>query len=833
MTKRRGRPRNGSNGRGNGRGRRPNPRQTRIIHQAEDLIEENRPKEAMELLESELEKRPASARLLVTMGYAREAAGDLWGALAASEDAVAHSDDPEVALRLASLYVEVNLLTHALRLLRDLEPSKLPPLLSDGARETMAFLREDLTVYVEKVGLPEEEAEKGLLFFEQGRRALVAGDYAASIEANRQAIQVYRDWSSPRNNLAMALFLDGQPDEALEQVALSLESDPDSIHALGLGARYLMWFGREDEAREMWQRLEKISPRDLDERLQKAEAAAALLEHEAVYRLLRPSARLAAREWAWGSLRAHELLGIAEANTGRRKQAMRRLDYLAPKNALAREAWEGARARRGGIGWTDYYRYFDVLNLLPVHRTDEFLELTRRDVEEDPEKFRRDLRSFTERYPQVIRIAEKTIWEEQMPSAGIDLLWALGTERACEALERFAFSQVGPDGARLEAVSALANLGRVGLGEPARVWLDGEWRNVTISFDAEPEPAERPTYSDEVADLLNQGRDLLQDGNPNRAEELFLRALELEPKAREAYNNLAIIYTDREDEERAERLLEKAVEIDPLYVHAACNLANRRINQGRVEEAEELLGPLSTVRDMSPEGARFYDYTRALILIKKRAFSAAVELLEGTLNRWPDYEAARETLKRVSTMATLESAVDQMTKRMRINIERQRKRDSAWRKELQKELTTLTPTLERALSLYYKDALQAMAEIWMPEGGWSKLRKAELVDDIIYAIIEEDKVGSMVAGLAGEDLDALEAVVERGGVMAWDAFDEQFGNDLDESRRWRDHTPESTMGQLRLHGLLVEATVDDQLYVVIPSDIRETVSKLVGSISPD
>jgi hypothetical protein len=35
------------------------------------------------------------------------------------------------------------------------------------------------------------------------------------------------------------------------------------------------------------------------------------------------------------------------------------------------------------------------------------------------------------------------------------------------------------------------------------------------------------------------------------------------------------------------------------------------------------------------------------------------------------------------------------------------------------------------------------------------------------------------------------------------------------------------MGLLRLHGLLVEATVGDELYVVIPTDLREDLQDIL------
>jgi hypothetical protein len=68
--------------------------------------------------------------------------------------------------------------------------------------------------------------------------------------------------------------------------------------------------------------------------------------------------------------------------------------------------------------------------------------------------------------------------------------------------------------------------------------------------------------------------------------------------------------------------------------------------------------------------------------------------------------------------------------------------------------------------------------------------------------------------------------------MPWQAFDARHGNDLEESRYWKWHTPETTMGRLRLYGLLVEATVDDELRVAVPSDLREDLRRILGQSHP-
>jgi hypothetical protein len=85
----------------------------------------------------------------------------------------------------------------------------------------------------------------------------------------------------------------------------------------------------------------------------------------------------------------------------------------------------------------------------------------------------------------------------------------------------------------------------------------------------------------------------------------------------------------------------------------------------------------------------------------------------------------------------------------------------------------------------------------------------------------------VVEDLGAEEKEALRAVLDRGGAMAWEAFDARWDNDLDEPRHWEYHAPETTMGQLRLHGLLVEATVDEGLHVVVPVGLREDLRSIL------
>src|SRR5690606_25315937 len=86
-------------------------------------------------------------------------------------------------------------------------------------------------------------------------------------------------------------------------------------------------------------------------------------------------------------------------------------------------------------------------------------------------------------------------------------------------------------------------------------------------------------YSPQVADLINRGLSALQKNKEKEAEELLQRAISLEPRAKEAYNNLAVIYGRRNEDERAREMSYKAIEIDPLYVFPRANLALYLLNK--------------------------------------------------------------------------------------------------------------------------------------------------------------------------------------------------------------------------------------------------------------
>ena len=317
---------------------------------------------------------------------------------------------------------------------------------------------------------------------------------------------------------------------------------------------------------------------------------------------------------------------------------------------------------------------------------------------------------------------------------------------------------------------------------------------------------------------MNQGLQSLQRDDHATAERLFHRALDLDAGAKEAYNNLGTIYARRGEHAQAREMFHAALEVDPLYVLPRCNQAMYLLDDGDVDGATAMLSPLADVARFHPQEMAFYSYTQARVSIHQEDYEAARNALQAALEVSPGYEMAEELLERLQMISTIRTGFGSF-------FERQRKRDRAKRARLQAKLSTLEPSLSEALPLYSKDVLTAMARLILPYAGWSGLRKAELLEKVVEELRHADVVERLVAQLSDTERAALHQVLAGGGHMPWHGFDAQYGNDLEESQYWQYHEPTTTMGRLRLRGLLVETTVDDELLVAVPLDLRQVLGE--------
>jgi hypothetical protein len=144
----------------------------------------------------------------------------------------------------------------------------------------------------------------------------------------------------------------------------------------------------------------------------------------------------------------------------------------------------------------------------------------------------------------------------------------------------------------------------------------------------------------------------------------------------------------------------------------------------------------------------------------------------------------------------------------------------AKRARMKKVSITPNTTLKEALSRYNKNALEGMAkalEIPPPVAG---LRKRVLIEKIISHLRDPEHLGKIVTGLNTEERFALLDVLLKNGIMPWGDFTMKHGDDMEESIYWKWHPPRTTMGRLKLMGLLIEGTYKGESWVQVPYDLR-------------
>lgn len=799
------------------RPRQPDP--ALFASQAGALIERGKVDEALEFLEPLLDDYPRSPELFGTAAVAYATVGDFWTAITCFERVQKLSPEPVIWATLAGLYVQVGMNSYAIQAARNALKGMANTEDQMALHAILTPLEYEFNNLVQSLGIPAKQVETGLRHHDDAQRALGQNDYPAAINATRLAIRFLGNWPPAHNNLALALFYNGQGAEALTTARNVLARDPDNLHALSNAIRFLAWSGKTDEARTLWERLRLLEAKTATERMKQAEAAAIVEEDESVYQLLKPLVDAATRGEM--SLNGQTILhlAIAEANTGRTKSAMKRLKELDESDPKIQAIYDALRAKRRGIGWTARFAYFSVAELMPLSSFADVALLMDQQDNLDERQFKKRVNKLLEQYPQLVLIGKKLIWEEQQPQLGIDLLGLLGTSEAYAVLREFGLSQVGEDQDRIHALLRLKETGQIDADQPVKMWNQGEWREVKlITYEISNEP--EIVYPPAVIKIYERGVQAFHEERYAEAERLYKQVIALEPRAADAYFNLGTAYGAQGNIEQAKVMFHKAIELRPLYALPRCQLAHMLLNDDDVEGAKEMLLPLANATRLNELEATMYMYTQARILVAEEEYKQARALLESLLEVSPDFAPAQNLLDNVSLLAILGEGFKNRFADMQ-------RRQGQRRIAMQTKLKTADVTTNMALSLFNREVQQSMARHITPRGRWSTLKKKQLHEYLVLELQGRDTLKSMLDALNKEERAALRAVIKRGGSMPWDEFDKKYGNDLDENPDWQYQEPTTLMGRLRQRALLAETTVNNQLLLVIPLELRQLLKELL------
>ena len=439
------------------------------------------------------------------------------------------------------------------------------------------------------------------LLHEQGQAYLEEGEYAKALEAESQVLKRQPSFVSAQNNLSLICWAEGDSEGAIAAAQSILETAPHNIHALSNLVRFLAQLGDDAAARPYAERLKAAEePTAWNSWTKKVEGLSYLGDDAGVvevYEQWRADDSNAERSLETTDPLFNRLVGVALARCGRYEEAKAHWQIAAKSplgSAIAEQNLSNIQRpieQRHGA-WP-----FIISGWLLPNTAEDFRKLVA--SFEHAHKIRKIgsvLQKFFDQHPhfvkQIPRIFERGGPEGQ--SFMVMLAEQIQPPELMAAIEDFALGQNGTDQLRNQAAMHAV---RAGLLEKAgiRMWLKGEWREITLmAYELTGEP-DTGKHSTKVTNLLAQSTDLLHERSKMaaiEAEELLKEAIALEPDAPNLLFNLSSSYLLQNRHLEAEVLIRDIHKRFPDYLFARTSLAQLHIDQGDFETAEALLKPV-------------------------------------------------------------------------------------------------------------------------------------------------------------------------------------------------------------------------------------------------
>jgi tetratricopeptide (TPR) repeat protein len=659
---------------------------------------------------------------------------------------------------------------------------------------------------------------------DEGRWSLDQQRWADALRHSQAASKLLPAWEPPRNNASTILYFLCRYAEAVAEAEHVLRDSPDNIHALSNLVRYYLTVGKVDEARACGDKLAALTSADLEHeaagQLKRVEGLALLDRDADVDHDLRRIKQVA------GELTGHEYLywGIAAANLGKRREALahlRRADELGVSGPLLAETQDALRRNRPGRGMADRYSYTHYTEWVGQEGIEAVLKL----ITHEEKLGRRDERAWAEllrRYPQLPMVFRKMLYEmdgEKAFDSALQMLGEFRTPAAIETIREFALGQQGTDDQRMQALRTLQEIGGLPDGATVEMWIKGERRTIQpvlqeISTDF------RADYPEAAWAAYDEALSAHRAGRTDDAERAYRRMLAIEPNAKEAYNNLAVIYTQRGDIAAADMYLDKALAIDPLYAFPRTTRALRALNQDDIAGAKALLEPLHSVKCWHPQAMVSFQKTLARIAIAEKDYDAARSSLSLAERFSEDAGEVAALLEHLDLLAKLGGADSWF-----------HKWDERYRQRREAKALPPDPTLADCLGLLTKGDMAGISRV-LKIGSVSALKKAELQQRFTMLFSDPEFVARIVAGLTAEERGALQALLDQNGMMNRDQFVTAYGEE-DERPYLEYHAEGMTgiLGRLRAHGLVYIATVGKRVTVAVPRELRSHLARFLAADS--
>ncbi|MBN9387838.1 MAG: hypothetical protein J0I20_07310 [Chloroflexi bacterium] len=416
------------------------------------------------------------------------------------------ANGPLIQFNLASSYVMSGFPLMAYEAMLAIDCDKLDEIQGNRldpktCREFSQVCDQNVTTMAEKEGVPREQFLQYGLALEKGHLSLPRNQPVLARVFFQEAAQVRPDSPEPYMGLSAAYTLEGQSEQARQQLEYILEKiNPSDLNALNALVRALVTHGLADEARRYAAQLDALPlPEDLEDRVSLAGTWAYLEDDRHIFDLVEPllnnselRTRLVDLDDADRFGEALLLGVVAAAHLEKAGQAKRWLeeeaeDYLVvkgdPSYALLQRTWEALEHHEVGPRPGERFFYYHPQPLLTTAMLgrENLFELLKEGLDEQTaeNEFGGLLDKYRALFKEVLLCDAWLEEDVQKLSLTLDVIAELETREKgqaepdgdSETLRRFAFTRAGSPILHLTALAALIRRGALTEDAPQTIWL--------------------------------------------------------------------------------------------------------------------------------------------------------------------------------------------------------------------------------------------------------------------------------------------------------------------------------------------------------------------------
>ncbi len=573
------------------------------LEEADDLLSEGQPEEALELLGDLNERYPRQADVLGMKANAHLDLGDTHGYLHTMYRL--HKIMPnraDIKFGLAGAYMTEGKLALAYETFSEFLKKWKHHKRTEDAKEALAMLEMELGSILEQLDL---NLDNGLEFAAQHELLQVfmgMGEYRQCKRLAKRLLKERPNFTPTYNNLSQVAWLEGDLEGAIEFSLKTLEIEENNVHALSNLARFMYIKGDEEKARFYADRLIASKDDASDLWTKKIEALAFIRDDEgvlAIYSEAEKAKESNLLEYAIFHWIAVAFYNIGDVRSARKhwKKALK----IAPYFSLAQANLDALKLPDTNC---DCPQVYTVDMWLSQKIFKDILSLTGKiSAKKDNEDIlQKRIAELVDKRPEILRFVPVALnWGDvNAKKLALEFADMSGHPKLLDSLKTFALGKSGTDSARIEASQILTRYGIFTANETVELWINGE-RQELMMMNYEiyygPEEEDIP-FTPKVVRLLEQGIDALHGGDGEEAERFLRQALKKYPDNPSLLNNLAGAFYMQDKVEEAEGLIERIANDFPDYFFGQLTATRKAINAGDLERAKEFIQKMSSKKKL-------------------------------------------------------------------------------------------------------------------------------------------------------------------------------------------------------------------------------------------